>query len=149
MHLNVVCVCFVVSTRIIRQSPCQVTHKHNAVLSDTLKEYFSRINFLRNDIFYKLRVFKWSIVSRATECRRKPTRNQIRQGANESHNIRYIGLVVCFNVEYVKCSVRRLAGNIQRIQARSVETNEIPSLKTKELKMRMISWTIVSPLYRV
>lgn len=106
---------FVVSAWIIWQTLCQVTHKHNGALSQTLEKYFSRIYSLRNEISIARRnpnaVSFWESRSTDRSLREikyaKGRANLIKFGTSVLHS------VLSLNIS--ARSMRKLLKNVQNI----------------------------------
>lgn len=90
---------FVVSAWIIWQTLCQVTHKHNEVLSQILEKYFSQIYSLRNEFSIARRNLNTVSFSES----RSPDRSlrEIKHAKGRTNRIRYIGFVFCLIPEYI------------------------------------------------
>ena len=103
IHLNAVCVWFRRKRWIVRQSPCEVTHEHNRMLSDTPEKYFSRIYSLHDEFSVAKRNLKavsfWE--SQSTDRSLREMKYDKKQPNPKSHNIPYVGFVFSFIPEYV------------------------------------------------
>lgn len=106
---------FVVSAWIIWQTLCQVTHKHNEVLSETLEKYFSQIYSLRNEFSVARRNLKAVSFSESRNTDR--SLGEIKYAKGRANLIKF-GTLVLYSVLSLNISprsMRKLLKNVENI----------------------------------